>query len=186
MAFIPPIVSPLLQMVKDLAAALNETRGYLGLTPIDADALIAKAYGEAPAVPVVTPVDKPNAGVQQGASTQKPETKPEPVVVDAPVCTPDGKYGAPFVSRKGSKVYFEPNSFKSSGLFCITIAGGKATFTVKPQLDDDERNDWDSIGADACEGDFQPLLNDSPKTITPGEAKFEDGLWVITRLAEIE
>ncbi len=204
MAFIPPIVSPLLQMVKDLTAALNETRGYLGLPPIDADALIAKAYGEAPAVPVVTPVDKPNAGAQQGATsnptkvipladvlqgatTQQPETKTEPDVVDEPVCTPDGKYSVSIVSfGAGRKPGFDPKDFRANGIFQLEIAGGKAKFTVKNTLTDTEREDWDTLGApEVCEGTFQPFLSDAPETVTPGEAVFQDGVWVVTVPAEL-
>lgn len=184
MAFIPPIVSPLLQMVKDLAAALNETRGYLGLPPIDADALIAKAYGEAPATPVVPPVAKPVEVVESKPEVKpepKPEVKPEPVKEEAAACTPDGKYAVSMVSLGGGhKPGFDPKNFCSNGIFLLEIAGGKATFTVKTNLSDAEREDWDTLGCpEVCDGSYQPYLGYPPVTDSPGTAEFKNGIWEV-------
>lgn len=179
-------------MVRDLAAALNETRGYLGLPPIDAQQLIDKAYAEAgqagPAGPAGVPVEVPIS--VRPTHEIKPENnfevKTEPVKPVSDV-TPDGSYTAFVVDRdKNGEPCFDPAKFGSKGIFKITISGGKATFAVKSPLSDQERDDWDVLGAaDVCDGDYQPMLNDAPVTDKPGEAEFRDGKWVVTAPAEL-
>ncbi|MCM1452061.1 MAG: hypothetical protein NC102_07370 [Clostridium sp.] len=192
MAFIPPIVAPLLQMVKDLTAALNETRQYLGLPPIDAQALIDKAYASASNAPAGVPPmpisPSEPAGVTPEPINIKPieqEPKQEPAApADAP--TPDGKYSADALVQKNGNTGFDPKKFVSNGIFQITISGGKATFTIKSPLSDMEIEDWETIGVGmVAEGPFNPFVSNEPITDTPGQAKYIDGIWVVTDPAEI-
>jgi len=180
MPFIPPIVTPLLQMVKDLTAALNETRQYLGLPPIDAQQLIDKAYAE-------TAQPGPTGPTGQTGQTRQTDIIVDPLETDKPAATPDGEYTARLVDRdKSGKPCFDPAKFGSNGIFKITIAGGKATFTIKSPLSDAERDDWDTLGApDVCDGKYQPFLSDDPITDKPGEAAYSDGVWVVTSPAEL-
>lgn len=186
MAFIPPIVAPLLQMVKDLTAALNETRQYLGLPPIDAQQLIDKAYAQSASPSMPKPeIPIPEIPKPEALTPEKP--KPENPKTDSSPVTPDGKYTARLVDlSKSGKPCFDPAKFCSDGIFIITIAGGKATFCIKSPLSDAERESWSMLGApDVCDGSYEPIYSDEPVTDKPGEAAFVDGVWVVTDFAEL-
>lgn len=193
MAAIPPILQPLLQIIKELGNALNDTRGQLMLDPIDVDQIIESVYGQGAKVNIESrpigkstqePTDKkiskdpePKEPAEKG-TLKDPEPPKEP---KGPAITPDGKYKTKFVNFKNGKACFDPEKFSSMGIFEITIANGKATFKVKDLLSDAEREDWRTCGTeDICEGDFDPMNSDAPITDEPGKAEFVDGLWMVT------
>lgn len=194
MAFIPPIVAPLLQMIKDLTAALNETRQYVGMAPVDAQSIIDSAYAAAgqgipvpasttrPVVPPSNSDPKPEPAAKETESAAK-EAEPaakeaEPKKADYAIA--DGKYYAKMAVSKNGKFGFDPSKFSSNGLFIITLSGGKATFKVKPELSGSDVDNWSFNNApQVCEGTFDPIDSTSPVTDTPGTAHLQDGFLVV-------